>query len=101
MVGTLVDTRMRPQKIHRIYTEDVRREAVIRAISKRFESFTLQPTTGYYSGKPEESIVLEIIGAAESEIKWLAAEIRKINQQSSVLVVTTTGRTKKITANSR
>jgi hypothetical protein len=44
---------------------------------------------------------LEIVGAADNEIKWLAAEIRKINQQSSVLVVTMTGRTKKIRANSR
>jgi hypothetical protein len=92
---------MEPQKIHRIYTEDVRRKAVVRAISKRFTSFTLQPTTGYYSGKSEKSIVLEIVGAADNEIKWLAAEIRKINQQSSVLVVTMTGRTKKIRANPR
>jgi hypothetical protein len=92
---------METQKIHRIYTEDVRRKSVVRAISKRFASFTLQPTTGYYSGKPEKSIVLEIVDAADSEIKWLAAEIRKINQQSSVLVVTMTGRTKKITANPR
>jgi hypothetical protein len=97
----IVTPKMETQKIHRIYTEDVRRKAVVRAISKRFPSFTLQPTTGYYSGKPEKSIVLEIVDAGESEIKWLAAEIRKINQQSSVLVVTMTGRTKKITANPR
>jgi hypothetical protein len=90
---------METQKIHRIYTEDIRRKAVVRAISKRFASFTLQPTTGYYSGKAEKSIVLEIVDAADSEIRWLAAEIRKINQQSSVLVVTMTGRTKKITSN--
>jgi hypothetical protein len=85
-------------KIHRIYTEDVHRGAMIRVISKRFESFTLQPTTGYYRGKREKSIVLEIVGAPESEIKWLAAQIREINQQSSVLVIGINARAKKITS---
>lgn len=92
---------MGTKNIHRIYTEDVNRKAVVRAISKRFASFTLQPTMGFYSGNAEKSIVLEIVGAAESEIKWLASEIQRINQQSSVLVVTVTGRTKKITAKGR
>jgi hypothetical protein len=49
---------MSRQTIHRIYTEDKRRATIVRAIAKQFESFTLQPTTGYYRGKPEKSIVL-------------------------------------------
>ena len=57
---------MSRQTIHRIYTEDKRRATIVRAIAKQFESFTLQPTTGYYRGKPEKSIVLEIVGANES-----------------------------------
>lgn len=69
------------------------------ALSKQFENFTLQPTTGYYRGKPEKSIVLEIVGAKKSQVKWLAARIREINRQASVLVITLSGRTKKITAN--
>jgi hypothetical protein len=72
---------------------------LLRVISKQFESFTLQPTTGYYRGKPEKSIVLELVGAKESQVKWLAARIREINRQASVLVITLNGRTKKITAN--
>ena len=90
---------MSRQTIHRIYTEDKRRATIVRVISKQFESFTLQPTTGYYSGKPEKSIVLEIVGAKESQVKWLAARIREINRQASVLVITLNGRTKRITAN--
>jgi hypothetical protein len=39
----------------------------VRVISKQFENFTLQPTTGYYRGKPEKSIVLEFVGAKESQ----------------------------------
>ena len=90
---------MSRQIIHRIYTEDKRRATMVRAISKQFDNFTLQPTTGYYRGKPEKSIVLEIVGAKESQVKWLAARIREINRQASVLVITLHGRSKKITAN--
>jgi len=70
----------------------------VRVISKQFENFTLQPTTGDYRGKRERSIVLEFVGAKESEVKWLASRIREINRQASVLVITLNGRTKKITA---
>ena len=90
---------MGTQKLHRIYTEDFRRKTLVRALSKKFASFTLQPTTGYFAGKAEKSIVLEILGATDAEIKWLAERIRKINQQSSVLVLTIIGRAKKITSN--
>jgi hypothetical protein len=90
---------MSRQIVHRIYTEDKRRATLARVIAKEFESFTLQPTTGYYRGKPEKSIVLEFVGAKESQVKWLAAHIREINRQASVLVITLHGRSKKITAN--
>jgi hypothetical protein len=86
---------MGPQKIHRIYTEDFRRKTLVRAFSKKFASFTLQPTTGYYAGKAEKSIVLEIVGAGDAEVRWVADQIRKINQQSSVLVVSIAGRAKR------
>jgi hypothetical protein len=46
-----------------------------------------------------KSIVLEIVGAKESQVKWLAARIREINGQASLLVITLNGRTKKITSN--
>jgi hypothetical protein len=92
---------MSRQSIHRIYTEDKRRATMVRAISKQFDNFTLHPTTGYYRGKPEKSIVLEFVGAKESQVKWLAARIREINRQASVLVITLKGRSKKITANQK
>jgi hypothetical protein len=38
---------MSGQIIHRIYTEDKRRGMIVRAISKQFENFTLQPIIGY------------------------------------------------------
>jgi hypothetical protein len=92
---------MSGQTIHRIYTEDKRRATIVRVISQQFENFTLQPTTGYYRGKPEKSMVLEFVGAKESQVKWLAARIREINRQASVLVLTFRGCSKKITGNQR
>jgi len=68
---------MSRQTIHRVYTEDKRRATIVRVISKQFESFTLQPTTGCYRGKREKSIVLEFVDAKDSEVKWLAAHIRE------------------------
>jgi len=87
------------QIIHRIYTEDKRRATIVRVISKQFDSFTLQPTTGYCRGKPEKSIVLEFVRAKESQVKWMAARIREINRQASVLVITLKRSAKKITSN--
>jgi|ERR1700736_3589470 len=87
---------MSRQIIHRIYTEDERRATIVRVISKQFENFMLQPTTGYYRGKPEKSIVLEFVGVKELQVKWLAACIREINRQASVLVITLHGAARRL-----
>ncbi|MDP9147147.1 MAG: hypothetical protein M3N22_05765 [Acidobacteriota bacterium] len=42
--------------------------------------------------------MIEIVGAPESEIKWVGKQIREINQQASVLVITLSAHAKKITA---
>ena len=65
------------QTIHRLYTEDQRQATMVRAIAKEFESFTLQPTTGYSRAKPEKPMVLKIVGAEESQVKWLPRVFEK------------------------
>jgi hypothetical protein len=84
------------QSIHRIYTEDTRRKSIIRAVATFFKNFTLQPTTGFYKGGAEPSIIIEIIGAKEGQIKSLAARIREINGQKSVLILSASCRAQKI-----
>jgi hypothetical protein len=37
-----------------------------------FENFSLQPTIGYYRGRPENSIVIEIVGAKGQQIMQVA-----------------------------
>jgi hypothetical protein len=82
--------------VYRIYTEDLNRSKIIRLASKTFDSFTLQPTTGYYRGKPEKSIVLEIVKAQQSEVTALANAIRRLNGQKSVLIMGLTGKAKRV-----
>jgi hypothetical protein len=80
--------------IHKIYTEDKNKNEIIRLAAASFESFTAQPTSGYYRGKLERSIVLEIVGARPRQIEELAVRIRRMNGQKSVLIVAMRGRVK-------
>jgi hypothetical protein len=78
---------MREKRIHRIYTEDKNKAAIVRLAAAHFESFTVQPTLGYFKGYPERSIVLEVVGGPVREIQNLAREIEAMNGQKSVLVL--------------
>jgi hypothetical protein len=78
---------MKRQSTYRIYTEEKNKKTIVRVVAEKFESFTLQPTLGYYRGRSEKSIVVEIVGAKAPEIKRLADRIRKINGQQSVLIL--------------
>jgi hypothetical protein len=85
---------MRAATVHRIYTEDKNKRAILRLASAQFESFTVQRTEGYYRGKREQSIVLEILGARPGQIEQLAQKIRRMNGQKFVLILTTRGTAK-------
>jgi hypothetical protein len=75
------------QIIHRVYTEQKNRGAIIRLLVEEFENFTMQPVTGFYAGSPEQSFVVEIVGATTSSIRKLAARIKKMNGQKSILII--------------
>ena len=77
--------------IHRIYTEAKNERNIIELANTRFESFTVQPTFGYYKGKKEKSIVIEIVGPRSRSIQQLAQKIRHMNGQSSVLMMKLSG----------
>jgi hypothetical protein len=80
---------MRVSKTYRIYTEQKNKREIISLAARRFESFTIQPTTGYYRTKAEKSIVLEIVGPSEREVSQLALHIKKMNGQKSILITKT------------
>jgi hypothetical protein len=83
-------------KVYRICTEDLNRAEVLRLAGATFDSFTLQPTTGYFRGEPEDSIVLEIVQAEEKNVEELATNIRRLNGQKSVLVMSLSGEARRI-----
>lgn len=82
------------KNIYRVYTEDKNKGEILQLVAKRFQSFTLQPTLGYYRGKSERSIVIEIVGAAKREVNAVARRIGAMNGQKSVLVLTLHGQAK-------
>ena len=63
-------------KVYRIYTEDIDRQAVIHLASQQFENFTLHETVGYYRDQPEDSIALEIVDAEETAGQMAAGRRR-------------------------
>jgi hypothetical protein len=78
---------MREQTIHRLYTEQKNKRLITRLLKEHFESFTLQPVTGYYRGNSEKAIVVEIVGATPSAIRKVAEQIKKMNGQKSILAI--------------
>ncbi len=85
---------MRNSSVYRIYTEEKNKRDIVRLAARQFESFTLQPTLGFYQGKPEKSIVIEFVGASERSVTRLALRIQQMNGQKSVLVMKVNARTK-------
>jgi hypothetical protein len=76
--------------LYRIYTENTKRQHVIRdAVSKRYPGFTLIKGVGYWQGKREQSLIIEIITPRPDDktILKLAGDIKRLNRQESVLVV--------------
>ncbi len=80
--------------IYRIYTEDKDfRHELHDLINKQFDGYTLITGVGVYKGKREQALIVEIIGeySDKSRVLRLAAEIKILGEQESVLVTTTTG----------
>lgn len=78
---------MQEQTIHRLYTEQKNKGLITKLLSEQFESFTLQPATGFHQGNSEKSIVVEIVGATPSAIRKVAERIKKMNGQKSILTI--------------
>lgn len=76
--------------LYRIFTEDKNRLDVQMIVSDKFDGFTMLYGEGFYKGKPEPTLVIEIDTLNEKEEYYkvidIANQIRQINQQESVLV---------------
>ena len=75
------------KNVYRIYTEDKNRRKILATVGKIFDNFTLQPTAGYYKGRPEKSIVIEVADVSKTKIKLIAGKLLEVNRQASVLII--------------
>ena len=75
----------------KIYTEDVKREKLLKLVSRYFQGFTMYKTTGYWKGLAEKSLCFEIIPESlfnyRDEVKRLCKDIKIMNSQESVMVI--------------
>lgn len=79
------------QTVYRIYTE--RRgtwdDRTIREVGKRFSAFTIIRAQGYWEGKAEPAMIIEIITGMDGDaarVFELAEYLRVMNEQDAVLV---------------
>ena len=77
-------------KTFMIYTEDKNRARIEEILGARLEDFTLLFGQGFWVGAGniyhENSLVIMVLTKDEEVIRDLAREIKRVNQQESVLV---------------
>ncbi len=74
--------------LYRIHTEDKNKQDVLDMVAEVFDGFTVIEATGYWKGKREKSLIIEIDTPADRarDVLGLAARIRDYNAQEAVLV---------------
>ena len=74
--------------LYRILTEHKRRDKIIGIVAGQFNSFTLIDGLGYWKGKPEKALIIEIAaGISEREtIAELCRTINRVNAQECTLL---------------
>jgi len=70
-------------------TEDLNRDKVIKIANKYFDGYSISKPgarAGFWKGQEEDSLLIEVITSAKNKVMQLANEIKKLNNQESVLV---------------
>ena len=78
-------------KLYRIHTENKHRKFIEQLVSERFDGFSIYKQVGYWRGKREKSLCVEIMSdspAAEWNISRMCKAICGYNKQECVLVQT-------------
>lgn len=72
---------------YRIFTEKTNLEKTLEIISESFPfGFTYYFANGYWQGKTEESLVIEVETVFHNKVLAMAMDIKKVNNQDAVLV---------------
>jgi len=70
-----------------IYVADFNRAVIEQILNRHFDGFTILPARGCWHRVCESSVVVQIAGATEKELRAAAEELRVAWKQESVLVV--------------
>lgn len=72
--------------LYRILTENKNKRDLLSLASGYFEGFTAIEGLGYWQGKGEQSLILEVETSDGAAVKRLANDIKIFNSQQAVLV---------------
>ena len=72
--------------LYRIITENINKPATIKLVAEHTDGFTLIEGRGYWQGKSEYTLIIEIVGIGCSTANKIARAIKKLNNQESVLI---------------
>ena len=74
--------------LFRILTENINQPGIENKVNGFFDGYTILKADGYWKTAREKSIIIEIIAEPEARKKVfkLAQEIKRLNNQQSVLV---------------
>lgn len=73
--------------LYRILTERKNQQGIESLASKYFDGFTVYPAIGFWQGRKEGSIILEVeTNLGNQPINQLALDIKALNQQQAILV---------------
>ncbi len=77
------------QNSYKIYCEDVNREVINTILEQNFEGYTITPGMGFYGGKREKSIVIEVFGTTRSAVNRVCNDLATaLNQQQVIFTET-------------
>ena len=77
------------QNTYKIYCEDVSRDVVEDILQKNFEGYTITPGMGFYAGKREKSIVIEVFGTTRSAVNRVCNDLAEALNQEQVIYTET------------
>ena len=76
--------------LYRILTEDGKtfRNNALDIVSSNFQGFTVLSGQGYWNGKAENSLIIEISSSDEiyNKVVKVAKQIKRVNHQEGVLI---------------
>ena len=78
-------------KSYRIFTENKNKTEVIQLTGAIFDGFTIVEALGYWQGKAEDSLIIEVVTEHSDLVDALAKAILVANEQQAVLIVDGSG----------